>query len=80
MNRATCELLNIKYPTVVFGMVNNVYFDDLKAEFSVIAVQDEDIHLPEVHEVPLEELWPTIDQENAELNIERTADCLDELR
>lgn len=61
-------------------MVNNVYFEDLQASFSVIAVEDDDIHLPEIHEVPLEDLWPTIDQENSEVNGERTADCLDELR
>lgn len=64
----------------MYGTVNNVYFQDLLAEFSVLAVQDDDVHIPEVHEVPLEDLWPTIDQENPELNIERTADCVDELR
>lgn len=57
-----------------------MYFQDLKADFSVIAVQDDDVHIPEVHEVPLEDLWPTTEQENTELNIERTADCIDELR
>lgn len=62
------------------GTVNNVYFQDLMADFSISAVQDDDVHLPEIHEVPLEDLWPTIDQENIELNIERTADCIDELR
>lgn len=61
-------------------MVNDVYFPECKAQFSVIAVQDDDIHIPEIHEVLLEDLWPTIDQENPELNIERTAECLDELR
>lgn len=61
-------------------MVNNVYFQDLMADFAISAVQDDDVHLPEIHEVPLEDLWPTIDQENSELNIERTADCIDELR
>lgn len=60
--------------------MNNVYFQDLIADFSISAVQDDDVHLPEIHEVPLEDLWPTIDQENSELNIERTADCIDELR
>lgn len=61
-------------------MVNNVFFQDLKADFAVIAVQDDDIHLPEQYEVPLEDLFPIIEQENAELNVDRTADCLDELR
>ncbi|XP_031623409.1 protein nessun dorma isoform X2 [Contarinia nasturtii] len=80
LNRATCEEYKIKYPTVVMGTVNNVYFQDLMADFTINAVQDDDVHLPEIHEVPLEDLWPTIDQENNELNIERTADCIDELR
>lgn len=62
------------------GNVNNIYFQDLMADFSIVAVQDDDVHLPEVHEVPLEDLWPTIKQENPELNIDRTADCIDELR
>lgn len=80
MNRATCEQYKIKYPTIVCGTVNNVYFQDLMADFSISMVQDDDVHLPEIHEAPLEDLWPTIDQENTELNIERTADCIDELR
>lgn len=80
INRATCEKYKIKYPTVVLGTVNNVYFQDLIADFSISMVQDDNVHLPEIHEVPLEDLWPTIDQENTELNIERTADCIDELR
>lgn len=46
----------------------------------VTRVQDDDVHIPENHEVPLEDLWPTIEQENPELNIERTADCIDQLR
>lgn len=64
----------------MFGIVNNVYFQDLTADFSVIAVQDDDIHLPEIHYVPLDDLYPTIEQENTEINVERTADCIDELR
>jgi len=55
-------------------------FKELKAVFEVIAVQDDDIHLPERHEVALEDLWPTLNQENSELYVERTADCIDRLR
>lgn len=64
----------------MYGTVDNVLFKELKAEFTVTRVQDDDIHIFEKHEVPLEDLWPTIDQENAELNVERTADCIDQLR
>lgn len=80
ISRAVCESLSIKYPTIVLGVVNNVLFKELKAEFMVTRVQDDDVHIPENHEVPLEDLWPTIEQENSELNIERTADCVDQLR
>lgn len=61
-------------------MVNNVEFDEMEAQFSLIGVQDENIHLPEELAVPLEDLWPTLQQENTELNAERTAEYLDEYR
>lgn len=80
ISRAVCESLDIKYPTIVLGVVNNVLFKELKAEFMVTRVQDNDVHIPEHHEVPLEDLWPTVEQENPELNTERTADCIDQLR
>lgn len=80
ISRALCEVYNIKYPTVVVGAVTNIHFRELRAEFTVSAVQDDDVHLPESHSVPLIDLWPTKEQENAELNIERTADCIDQLR
>ncbi|XP_054744668.1 protein nessun dorma [Anastrepha obliqua] len=80
MPRVICEESYIRYPTVVFGYVEQVLFKDLKAIFIIQAVQDEEIHLPERHEVFLQDLWPTKEQENSELNIERTADCVDRLR
>lgn len=61
-------------------MVNSVMFTALKAEFSVIAVQDDDVHIPEINEVALEDLWPIKEQENTALNIEATANCIDMLR
>lgn len=78
--RAVCEELRIKYPTIVGGTVANVYFKELRAEFVVSAVQDDDIHIPESNVVALDDLWPTREQENPELNVERTADCIDQLR
>lgn len=80
ISRALCEELSIKYPTVVAGTVTNVHFKDLKAEFMVSAVQDDDVSIPEFHVVPLEDLWVAKDQENVELNSDRTADCIDQLR
>ncbi|XP_055858410.1 protein nessun dorma [Episyrphus balteatus] len=78
--RVICEELNLRFPTIVFGMVEQVLFKELKAVIIILAVQDEDVHLPERQEVNLEDLWPTKMQENSELNIERTADCIDRLR
>lgn len=75
-----CESLEISYPTVVFGMVEQVHFSELKATFSVTGVQDDDVHLPGRHEVELIDLLPTKFQENEAINIETTAACVDMLR
>lgn len=80
ISRVICEELKIKYPTTVYGTVTNVLFKELKAIFSIIAIQDDDIHLPEEHEVPLIDLWPTKVQENPAINIEATANCVDMIR
>ncbi|XP_058814910.1 protein nessun dorma isoform X2 [Topomyia yanbarensis] len=77
--RVVCEELSVKYPTVVMGTVEQVLFDELKAIFLIEAVQD-DVHLPDKQIVSLEELWPLKEQENNALNVDRTANCLDQLR
>lgn len=49
--------------------------------FQVEAVPDEDIDLQvDTHFINLEELWPTIRQENDALNVEKTAEALDNYR
>ncbi|XP_017855400.1 protein nessun dorma [Drosophila busckii] len=78
--RVICEDLKLRYPTIVFGYVDQVIFDELKAVFVVTAVQDQDVHLPESNEVSLIELWPTMQQENSALNADTTAECIDRLR
>ncbi|XP_001356105.3 protein nessun dorma [Drosophila pseudoobscura] len=78
--RVICEDLKLRYPTIVYGYVEQVIFDELKAVFVVTAVQDNDVHLPESNEVSLIELWPTIKQENEALNVDTTAECIDRLR
>lgn len=78
--RVICEDLKLRYPTIVFGYVDQVIFDELKAVFVVTAVQDQDVHLPESNEVSLIELWPTLQQENPALNVDTTAECIDRLR
>lgn len=54
-------------------------FQDLQAVVDIVAVQD-DISLQEQHEVPLTSLYPTKQQENEVLDINGTANCLDQLR
>ncbi|XP_017095684.2 protein nessun dorma [Drosophila bipectinata] len=78
--RVICEDLKLRYPTIVYGYVDQVIFDELKAVFVVTAVQDNDVHLPETNEVSLVELWPTVEQENSALNVDTTAECIDCLR
>jgi Right handed beta helix region len=80
LSRATCEDLNIKFPCEVFGFVNETDFSELTATVEIISVQDENVHLPENCEVPLEDLYPTVEQENNALNVDLTADCLDRYR
>ncbi|XP_017056692.2 protein nessun dorma [Drosophila ficusphila] len=78
--RVICEDLKLRYPTIVYGYVEQVIFEELKAVFVVTAVQDNDVHLPESNEVSLVELWPTVQQENSALNVDTTAECIDRLR
>lgn len=76
----TCEILfNIPYPTIVLVEVIGMDISALSATVKIIAVQD-DICLPEKHEVPLIELYPTISQKNTKLDIVGTAHCIDRLR
>lgn len=80
ISKASCEDLEIRYPTEVFGQVDIVLFDELKAIFNIVAVQDDSIQLPESVVVPLEELFPTKMQEEKSLNIDLTADAIDRYR
>ncbi|XP_063976165.1 protein nessun dorma [Diachasmimorpha longicaudata] len=77
--RLTCQEFEIHYPTIVVVQVENVDFADLSALVKIVAVQDE-IHLPEKCDVPLIELYPTRNQENAVIDAEGTANCVDQLR
>ncbi|XP_011640603.1 protein nessun dorma [Pogonomyrmex barbatus] len=79
ISRDTCENYNIRYPTIVMVDVLGMDFPALNALVKITAVQD-DIQLPEKHEVPLIELYPTINQSNSSLDIVGTAHCVDRLR
>lgn len=80
ISKASCEELDIKYPCEVYGFVNDTSFDELLVLFSVESVQNDNIHLPEICQVPFDDLYPTIEQENSALNVDLTADCLDRFR
>lgn len=78
--RAVCQELSTKFPTVVMGTIEKVLFDELKAILVVEAVENDDLHLPEKQLVSLSELWPLKHQKDKFLNVDRTADCIDQLR
>ncbi|XP_014215719.1 protein nessun dorma [Copidosoma floridanum] len=78
--RLTCEDFKIHYPTIVAVEVENVDYMELMATVKIVAVQDDDIHLPEHYDVPLIELYATREQENSVLDILATAECIDKLR
>ena len=59
--------------------MNKIHFDKLSAEVEIIAVKDDDTNIPEIHEVPLTNLYPTKDQENV-VNAYETANIIDKLR
>lgn len=77
--RFTCEDFHIRYPTIVLVEVVGMDYPTLSALVKVTAVQD-DLQLPEKHEVPLIELYPTIKQKNSVLDVIGTAHCVDRLR
>lgn len=78
--RFTCEDLNISFPTLVIVCVDEVKTEHHSAIIKILAVQD-DISLPEFHEVPLMELYPTMEQDKSiALDIQTTANSIDMLR
>lgn len=80
ISRCLCEVLGARYPLEVLGTADQVNFQDLSCTFTIEAVQDESVELPEKYEVPLIELWLTKAQENEALNVEMTAEAIDTLR
>lgn len=79
ISRQICEELHISFPRYVFVKVIEVDFHELTALVEVERVQD-DISIPAKQDVPLVQLYPTKIQEETELNIDRTANLIDQLR
>lgn len=75
--RPVCQDFGINFPTVVQILVENIDLNKLTAAVKIVAVLD-DIHLPEIHVVPLVELWP-LKQQN-QINIYNTSNALDIVR
>lgn len=67
LTRVDCETSNIKFPCEVFGEVIDTDFDNLEVTFKVLSVQDEKVHLPEVVSCKLEDVYPTVEQDNKSL-------------
>lgn len=80
LSRANCEQFKIRYPCEVHGTVQNTDFQDFAAVFAIESVLDDNISLPENCRVSLEDLYPTVEQENKALNVDLTADFLDRFR
>jgi len=80
ISRSKCEAFNIPYPIIVLVKVLGMDFPKLNALVKIKAVLDENIHLPEKHEVPLIELYPTLNQKDNTLDVEGTAHCIDRVR
>lgn len=77
LSKADCEKNEVKFPCEVFGIVQETFFEEFAVLFLVESVEDDSVHLPEVCRVPFEDIYPCREQENAALNVDLTADCMD---
>lgn len=64
LTRSDCEKFEICFPCEVYGEVIDTDFDLMDVSFKVLSVQDENIHLPEIVNVRLEDIYTTVDQDN----------------
>lgn len=64
LTRVDCENSGVKFPCEVFGEVIDTDYDNLEVMFRILSVQDENVHLPEVVSCKLEDMYPTVDQDN----------------
>lgn len=75
--KPTCHSFKIDFPTILLVAVENIDWKRLVAKVKVLAVLD-DIHLPEMHVVPLVQLWPFKGEKKR--NIVDVANALDVVR
>lgn len=73
----TCEYFQLDFPTILLVFVEHIDWSNLIATVKIVAVLD-DIHLPEIHQVPVIQLWPLKKQDNP--NIIEICNALDVVR
>lgn len=80
--RVTCEVLNIPFPSIALVLVVDTDIHNLKALVKILGVEDESIHLSDMHVVPLIQLWVTKTQNSnlSLLSVNNTANALDVVR
>lgn len=77
--RVTCETLKLPFPTIALVYVDNVNYSKQVAEVTVLSKQDH-IDLPDIHIVPLSQLWLTKEQDKSVgLSLHSTGNALDVL-
>ncbi|KAL4707242.1 hypothetical protein ACJJTC_008323 [Scirpophaga incertulas] len=81
LSKEFCKKFEVRFPCIAYVTVNSVDFENLTAAVEVLSVQHETVSLPEfVSEVPLIELWPTLEQREKCVNAASTAEFIDLLR
>ncbi|XP_047522709.1 protein nessun dorma [Pieris napi] len=81
LSKDFCKKFELRFPCVAYVSITSVVFEDLSATLEVASVQHESMSLPEVvPDVPLIELWPTIEQREDYVNAATTASFIDVLR
>ncbi|CAH2052436.1 unnamed protein product, partial [Iphiclides podalirius] len=81
LSKEFCKKFDVRFPCIAYVTVTSVDFEELTASVDVLRVQHEAVTLPEtVVDVPLIELWPTIEQREQCVNAATTADFIDLLR
>ncbi|CAK1541686.1 unnamed protein product [Leptosia nina] len=81
LSKEYCKKFELRFPCVAYVTITSVLFEELYATVEVLSVQHESMCLPEiVPDVPLMELWPTIEQREDYVNAATTAAFIDLLR
>ncbi|XP_068623689.1 protein nessun dorma [Battus philenor] len=81
LSKNFCKKFDVRFPCIAYVSITSVDFEELAANVEVLSVQHEAVTLPEaVVDVPLVDLWPTIQQKEQCVNATMTAEFIDLLR